>query len=67
MATMVSGLVSDLGCDRHARHVGACPACQRVQLARWRSQLIEAEAARGGTSVTARAQITAAGRLAEAA
>jgi hypothetical protein len=23
----------------HDRHVGTCPACQRAQLARWRSQL----------------------------
>jgi len=23
----------------HARHVGTCPECQRVQLARWRTQL----------------------------
>jgi hypothetical protein len=33
-------------CDRHRTHVGACAACQRVQLARWREQLIDAEAAR---------------------
>lgn len=23
----------------HDRHVGPCPACQRAQLARWRSEL----------------------------
>lgn len=23
----------------HDRHIGACPACQRAQLARWSSQL----------------------------
>jgi hypothetical protein len=28
----------------HTRHVGTCPACQRVQLARWRFQLQEASA-----------------------
>lgn len=33
-------------CDRHQRHVGVCATCQRVQLARWRAQLIDAEAAR---------------------
>jgi hypothetical protein len=26
----------------HTRHVGTCPECQRVQLARWRTQLIAA-------------------------
>lgn len=26
----------------HDRHVGTCPACQRAQLARWRSQLAAA-------------------------
>jgi hypothetical protein len=29
----------------HVRHVGACPSCQRAQLARWDAQL--AEASRG--------------------
>ena len=29
----------------HLRHVGACPSCQRAQLARWDAQL--AEASRG--------------------
>jgi hypothetical protein len=29
----------------HARHVGTCPTCQRVQLARWRRQLAHADAA----------------------
>lgn len=24
----------------HSRHVGTCPECQRVQLARWRAQLL---------------------------
>jgi hypothetical protein len=28
----------------HARHVGACPACQRAQLTRWRQQLAHATA-----------------------
>jgi hypothetical protein len=27
----------------HERHVGPCPACQRAQLARWRSQLAAVE------------------------
>jgi len=26
----------------HTRHVGTCPACQRAQLTRWRTQLIAA-------------------------
>jgi hypothetical protein len=26
----------------HARHIGTCPACQRLQLARWQAQLAEA-------------------------
>ena len=26
----------------HAQHVGTCPACQRTQLARWRTQLAQA-------------------------
>jgi hypothetical protein len=26
----------------HERHVGTCPFCQRVQLRRWKAQLIEA-------------------------
>jgi len=34
------------GCDRHHRHVGVCAVCQRAQLARWRAQLLDAEAAR---------------------
>jgi hypothetical protein len=25
----------------HAAHVGTCPACQRSQLARWRTQLAQ--------------------------
>jgi hypothetical protein len=29
----------------HTRHVGTCPTCQRVQLARWRRQLAHADAA----------------------
>jgi hypothetical protein len=29
----------------HVSHVGACPSCQRAQLARWDAQL--AEASRG--------------------
>lgn len=29
----------------HVRHVGACPSCQRAQLARWDAQL--ADASRG--------------------
>ena len=53
-------------CDRHRSHVGACPACQRVQLARWREQLVQAEAARhepgrtvsiGGISLRARTAV----------
>jgi hypothetical protein len=32
----------------HKRHVGTCPHCQRAQLARWRSQLIECTAGDGG-------------------
>jgi hypothetical protein len=32
----------------HVRHIGCCPACQRVQLARWAEQLREAQEARLG-------------------
>ena len=28
----------------HTRHVGTCPTCQRMQLARWRGQLAHADA-----------------------
>jgi len=31
----------------HTRHVGTCPECQRVQLARWRTQLVAASDAAG--------------------
>ncbi|MDQ6822684.1 MAG: hypothetical protein M3076_20505 [Actinomycetota bacterium] len=27
----------------HAHHVGTCASCQRAQLARWRTQLIQAQ------------------------
>jgi hypothetical protein len=28
----------------HTRHVGTCPTCQRMQLARWRRQLAHVDA-----------------------
>lgn len=33
----------------HTRHVGSCPQCQRVQLARWRTQLVAASDAAIGS------------------
>ena len=30
----------------HVRHRGACPCCQRIQLARWQAQLAEATSER---------------------
>jgi hypothetical protein len=31
----------------HDRHVGTCPHCQRAQLARWNSQLLDSAASPG--------------------
>jgi hypothetical protein len=31
----------------HARHVGTCPCCQRVQLAKWDTQLAQASGFEG--------------------
>jgi hypothetical protein len=42
-------MASGCGCG-HTRHVGTCAACQRLQLARWRAQLAEAQAARDNAS-----------------
>ena len=44
-------------CDRHRIHIGTCAVCQRAQLARWREQLIEAEAARHSGSRSAPAGV----------
>jgi hypothetical protein len=37
-----SGALTRPGSCAHVRHVGACPSCQRAQLARWDAQLAEA-------------------------
>jgi hypothetical protein len=37
----------------HARHVGGCPECQRMQLARWNAQLAEVSRTVSGTALSA--------------
>lgn len=39
-----------LHCAQHARHVGTCPACQRVRLAAERQQLAEVDAITAATA-----------------
>jgi len=58
---------SEFRCKRHTRHMGACPACQRVQLARWREQLVEADAARNRAGAIGGAQVRVTGGAPRAA
>jgi hypothetical protein len=43
-ATATPAVTGNTGCG-HQLHVGSCAACQRAQLSRWSTQLVEARAA----------------------